>query len=79
MKKLKMGTSLAVQWLILHVPNAGGVGLIPGQGTKIPHVAQCLENKQTTKKKKKKKNLDKLGKIQPLSIENRVFMGPGLT
>ena len=55
MKKLKMGTSLAVQWLILHVPNAGGVGLIPGQGTKILHVAQCLENKQTTKKKKKKK------------------------
>ena len=53
MKKLKMGTSLAVQWLILHVPNAGGVGLIPGQGTKIPHVAQCLENKQTTTKKEK--------------------------
>ena len=77
MKKLKMGTSLAVQWLILHVPNAGGVGFIPGQGTKIPHVAQCLENKQTTTKKKK--NLDILGKIQPLSIENRVFMGPGLT
>ena len=28
------GTSLVVQWLRLHAPNAGGVGLIPGQGTK---------------------------------------------
>ena len=27
-----------VQWLIrLHTSNAGGMGLIPGQGTKIPH------------------------------------------
>ena len=33
------GTSLVVQWLRLRVPNAGGVGSIPGQGTKIPHAA----------------------------------------
>ena len=26
-----------VQWLKLHTSNAQGVGLIPGQGTKIPH------------------------------------------
>lgn len=32
-----MGTSLAVQWLRLCRPNAGGTGLIPGQGTKNPH------------------------------------------
>ena len=25
------GTSLVVQWLRLHTPNAGGPGLIPGQ------------------------------------------------
>ena len=25
-----------VQWVRLHASNAGGVGLIPGQGTKIP-------------------------------------------
>ena len=31
------GTSLAVQWLRLYASNAGGVGSIPGQGTKIPH------------------------------------------
>ena len=29
------GTSLAVQWL--HASSAGGMGLISGQGTKIPH------------------------------------------
>ncbi|TEA39692.1 hypothetical protein DBR06_SOUSAS3410160, partial [Sousa chinensis] len=26
--------SLAVQWLRLHAPNAGGLGLVPGQGTR---------------------------------------------
>ena len=52
MKKLKMGISLVIWWLKLYVPNAGGVGLIPGQGTKIPHAAQCLKNKQQPKKKK---------------------------
>ena len=28
------GTSLAVQWLRLRTPNAGGLGPIPGQGTR---------------------------------------------
>ena len=35
------GTSLAVQWLRLHVSTAGGTGLIPGLGTKILHAAWC--------------------------------------
>ena len=42
------GTSLEVQWLRLRASNAGDAGLIPGQGTKIPHDSK-------TKKKKKKK------------------------
>ena len=29
-----IGTSLKVQWLRLHAPNAGGPGLIPGQGAR---------------------------------------------
>ena len=33
------GTSLAVQWLRLHISNAGDTGSIPGQGTKIPHAS----------------------------------------
>ena len=35
------GTSLVVQWLRLQVPEAEGMGLIPGWGTKIPQAAQC--------------------------------------
>ena len=31
------GTSLVVQWLRFHSSTAGGTGLIPGPGTKIPH------------------------------------------
>ena len=27
-------TSLSVRWLRLHAPNAGGLGSIPGQGTR---------------------------------------------
>ena len=34
---LRSGTSMAVQWLRLCAPIAGGVGLTPGQGTKILH------------------------------------------
>ena len=45
------GTSLAVQWLRLNIPNAGGTGLIPGGGTKIPHAERCGQ-----KKKKKDHN-----------------------
>ena len=32
--KTGKGTSLVVQWLKLHDPNAGGPGMIPGQGTR---------------------------------------------
>ena len=36
-KNYDLGTSLVVQWLRLHIPNAGGPGSIPGQGTKTLH------------------------------------------
>ena len=39
-KSLAIGTSLMVQWLRLQAANAAGMGLIPGQGTKIPHAAR---------------------------------------
>ena len=44
--------SLAAQWLTLHAPGAREAGLIPGQGTKIPHArhGQKLLNRTTTKK-----------------------------
>ena len=34
-----LGTSLVVQWLKLCASNARGPSSIPGQGTKIPHLA----------------------------------------
>ena len=43
-----------IQWLRIHIPNAGGTGLIPGWETKIPHSAQC--DQKDKKKKKKGKN-----------------------
>ena len=36
-----VGTSLVVQWLRPQTSTAGGMGLIPGWGTKIPHAMQC--------------------------------------
>ena len=47
-------TSLAVQLLRLCASTAGGVGLIPGGGTKIPQAAWATKkanNKQTNKQK----------------------------
>ena len=44
--KSKSGRSLVVQWLRLPAFNAEGVNLIPGQGTKIPHVAWCGQKKK---------------------------------
>ena len=53
-------TALVAQWLTLYVPNAGSLGLIPGQGTrshmlqlkippatrKIPHAATKTQHSQ---------------------------------
>ena len=49
MTKIKhnTGISLTDQRLRLHVSNAGALALIPGQGTKIPHAAQCSKKNQT--------------------------------
>ena len=51
------GNSLEVQWLRLRGPNAGGEGLIPGWGIKIPH-ATCMAKK--TRKKGGKKERKKI-------------------
>ena len=48
-KNYSLGTSLVVQWLRLHASNAGTVGSIPGQGTKIPY---AVWHGQKIKKKK---------------------------
>ena len=43
------GTSLVVQWLRVCTCNAWGIGLIPGQGTKISHATWHYKNKHTNK------------------------------
>ena len=54
--KLAFWTSLAVQWLGLCVSTAGGLGSIPGRGTKIPH-ARATWPKKKRKEKKRIKEL----------------------
>ena len=61
LKKVHCGTSLVVQWLRLCTSTAGSLGLIPGQGTKIPHAMQCQ------KRGKKKKRLLHLAESPRLS------------
>ena len=39
--KMHRGTSLAVQCLRLCTSTAGGMGLIPGRGTRILHATHC--------------------------------------
>ncbi|TEA33665.1 hypothetical protein DBR06_SOUSAS12810006, partial [Sousa chinensis] len=41
--------SLVVQWIRFHAPNAGGPGLIPGQGTKSHMHATTKSSHATTK------------------------------
>ena len=61
----RFGISLVVQWLRLCVSNAGGVGLIPGQGTKIPHI--CLAVGQKKKKRLHSKKKRRRGGVPELT------------
>ena len=47
------GTSLAAQWLRLHVSTTGDMGSVSGRGTKIP-IMLCSVAKRFFKKKKMK-------------------------
>ena len=47
LKKSQIGTSLVVQWVRLQAPNIGGLGSIPGQGTRtyIHTVSKSLQRR----------------------------------
>ena len=51
-RERELETSMKVQWLRLHVVNAGSEGSTPGWWTKIPHFMWC---DQKVKKKKSRK------------------------
>ena len=53
-----------VQWLELHAFTAVGTGLIPDQGTKIPHAIQ-----QKKKKKEERENFLNRIKIQYINLK----------
>ena len=64
LKESLWGTSLVVQWLRLHAPNAGGPGSTPGQGTQffmlqlsvcVP--AHMLQLRPSATKKKKRRRI----------------------
>ena len=60
-KVRKIGISLAVQWLRLYTPKAEDIGLIPGQGTMIPHgVPRGQINKYSSAFNKNQKRLLKI-------------------
>ena len=44
--KTKTRTSLVVHWLRLHTNTAGGMGSIPGQGTKILYATECSQKEK---------------------------------
>ena len=46
-----LGNSLVVKSLGLHASTAGGMGSIPGWGTKILQAAQCSQKKKKEKRK----------------------------
>ena len=61
---------LAVQWLRLLASNVGGLCLIPGQGTQIPHALW-------QKKKKKKQPVGiSLTRVKDLYTENYTERNP---
>ena len=57
-KEGKSGTSLVVQWLRLHAPNAGGLGLIPGQVTRSRYSQIKKEKRKRRKAKEKRKDIN---------------------
>ena len=56
-KWAKCGTSLVIQWLRLCPSDAGGVGLVLGRGTKIPHAMQHGQKQKNKRKQKKNPKL----------------------
>ena len=67
-----MGTSLMVQWLCLHTPNAGDLGSTPGQGTRSHmsqlrvHVPQLIHS-AAKKKNKKAGNIPEIATPEEVS------------
>ena len=67
LKNIEAGTSLVVQWLRRHAPNAGDLGSIPGQETR-PHMLQLgvrMPQLQTPHVATKSSHVAMTGKCSP--------------
>ena len=64
-----------VQWLRLRASNAGGAGLIPGQGIKIPHAVRCGQKifKNHFGKFKKKKEYYHIPEYLGAELDTYIF------
>ena len=68
---------MAVQWLGLHASTAGGTGLIPGQGTKIPHALWHGQKQNKTEKERGQLRLERAS--LPKQILNQTVKYKGVT
>ena len=57
-----------VQWLRICACTAGGMGSIPGQGNKIPHVTQCSQKEKKKVVEVIKELLQSIGSAQLLKV-----------
>ena len=53
-----------IQWLRLYTPNAGGMGLIPDQGTEIPHVNSSKKKKRERESERDADKLEDVPDVQ---------------
>ena len=67
-------TSLAVKRLRLYTSNAGGMGSIPGLGTKILHAIWCDQNKTKQKTQKPILHIGNIQKTQNLAVRNQIIL-----
>ena len=57
-----------VQWLRVHASTAGGMGSIPGQGTKILHAAQCEKKRKKERERKKERREGRKKESKPFGV-----------
>ena len=69
--KANLGASLAVQWLRRHASIAGGAGLIPGWGTKIPHAAWPKNRRKKKKSKSSYQSPVSNPSVVPVALEEK--------
>ena len=62
----RIGTSLVVQWLRLHAPNAGGRGSNPAQGTRSHMHAATKSSHATTKTRRNQIKINKYFKKEKM-------------